>query len=179
MRKSFLFIMTLILGLVSLAGCRAQRETSTRETRTTSDEIGMELRRVDSLWSSIAEKFRFRIEYYEPNEQNNLPEHPESGSRPAAPCSTLPASNVGLGDKIPLGGGMGAVKSIEISTERTEDRSSITAADSVVEQKTATTATLQEDKTTVARQDNGTWTIVSIVAAAALLIFLLVKFYRK
>ena len=178
MRNVF-FIMTLILGLVSLAGCRAQRSVKASESRTRLDEIGVELHRVDSLWSTLAEKFRLRVEYYEPNEQNNLPENPESGSRPAAPSTTLPASNVGLGDKIPLGGGMGAVKSIEISTERTEDRSSITATDSVAEQKSASQATLQEDKTTVARQDNGTWTIVSVVAAAALLIFLFVKFYRK
>ena len=70
-------------------------------------------------------------------------------------------------------------RSIEISTERTEDRQSITAVDSIAEQDTATTETRQEAKTSEARQDNGTVATVAIVFAVAALIYLLFKNFMK
>lgn len=68
----------------------------------------------------------------------------------------------------------GGIKSIEISIEKTEDRSVITATDSVLEQKTATTETRQEEKASEARHDNGTVLIVSVAAAVAFLLALLI-----
>lgn len=179
--KNFLFIMILVLGCF-LIGCRASKESKARHERMSTDEIGVELRRVDSLWSSIAERLTYKIEFYPAIEQ--CPGKPENIGKeprvPAAPSSTMPATNLAhTSPKGSVGGGMGAVKSIEISTERTEDRQSITAVDSIAEQDTATTETLQEAKTSEARQDNGTVATVAIVFAVAALIYLLFKNFMK
>ena len=72
-------------------------------------------------------------------------------------------------------GGMGAVKSIEISTERTEDRSSITAIDSASRAENHSTEVRQTEKASEARQDNGTVIGVAIVFAVALIVYLLLK----
>ncbi len=79
------------------------------------------------------------------------------------------------------GGGVGSVKSIEISTEKTEDRSSITAADSVVNQKSQSEETLQRERATEAKHDNGTVFIVAIAAALAIIVIvrILIKIYLK
>lgn len=169
--RTFLSIM-IVLGLVILlVGCRAGLETSRFETRTSIDEIGVELRRVDSLWSSLAEKFSYKIEFYPPtyfdSAFTNVPTTP-----------TVPAaSSVGNASQTGgITGGHGAVKSIEFSTERTEDRTALQQSDSVVQKKQQSEATLQKETSSEARQDNGTVFIVTLILAAALLIFLLIKF---
>lgn len=166
--KAFLSIM-IVLGLVILlVGCRAGLETSRFETRTSIDEIGVELRRVDSLWSSIAERTSYKIEFYPPILDSSY----------ILPLTTVPAAS-GVGNATPRGGiagGIGAVKSVEISTERSEDRSSITATDSVATQKNANQEAQQMEAASEAGQDNSTVWIVSVVAAAALLLFLLIRF---
>jgi hypothetical protein len=202
MRKDFLFIMFLIwMGF--LAGCRASKESKARNERTAESEIGVELRKADSLWSSIAERLTMKIEFYPPSGYNEcdlgigtLPTCPQ-----AAQPETVPAgvANPLLWQAQGVGaGGMGAalrqaqgpvnppdplckggIKSIEFSTERTEDRSVITATDSVLEQKTATTETRQEVKASEARHDNGTVIGVAIVAAVAALVYFLLKQFLK
>lgn len=166
--KAFLYIMMFFGLVILLAGCRAGLETSRFRTRTSIDEIGVELRRVDSLWSSIAERISYKIEFYPPI----------LDSSHILPNQTVPAAS-SVGNASLLGGiagGIGAVKSVEISTERSEDRSSITATDSVATKKNANQEAQQMEAASEARQDNGTVWIVSIVAALALLIFLLIKF---
>lgn len=171
MRNAFSFIM--IFGLV-LAGCRAKRDVSVSQSSTSIGEIGVDLHKADSLWSSIAERLIYKIEFY-PLE-NGSPKPTTESSFPIDPT----AASVGLAPQSGVvGGGMGSVKSIEISAEKTEDRSVITATDSVVEQKNANEATLQEDKKTEAKQDNGTVTIIAIVAAVAVLAYVALKHYLR
>lgn len=199
MRKDFLFIMFLIwMGF--LAGCRASKESKARIERTAESEIGVELRRVDSLWSSIAERLTMKIEFYpaESSLSGNLPigspEKPATGvcSQAASPrivpddianpllWQAQGVGVVGTGAACPAAQGtIGTIKSIEISAERSEDRSRIAATDSVLEQKTATTETLQEDKSLGARQDNGTVIGLAIVAAVAALVYFLMKQFLK
>lgn len=202
MRKDFLFIMFLIwMGF--LAGCRASKESKARNERTAESEIGVELRKADSLWSSIAERLTMKIEFYplEYSIGNGTPTAFTGASLPAAPCSTVPAD---IANPLPWqaqgvgAGGMGAalrqaqgpvnppdplckggIKSIEFSIEKTEDRSVITATDSVSEQKTATTETRQEEKASEARHDNGTVIGVAIVAAVSALVYFLLKQFLK
>ena len=200
MRKDFLFIMFLIwMGF--LAGCRASKESKARNERTAESEIGVELRKADSLWSSIAERLTMKIEFYPQLGDFGTSGHGTEGpqtiiqkslgngtSLPAAPLWPVPA---GVAKPLPWqaqgvgAGGTGAVnppdplckggiKSIEFSIEKTEDRSVITATDSVLEQKTATTETRQEEKASEARHDNGTVLIVSVAAAVAFLLALLI-----
>ena len=91
----------------------------------------------------------------------------------------MPAANVGLGDNNPLGGGMGAVKSIEFTMEHNAQTTTTNQVDSTYNNNTATTETLQKQKASETRQDNGTVATVSIVAAVALLVFFLLKTYLK
>ena len=154
-----------------LAGCRAQLDTSRQEQRRHYDEIGVVLRRLDSLSSTIAERQYFKIEYYEPHASEKPGKPVKEAAAPAA-SNSMPATHA-------VGGGMGAVKSIEFSTERTEDRSVITAVDSVADQKTAESESRNEDKSVGARQDNGTVIGLAIVAAVAVIVYLLLKSYLK
>lgn len=201
--KRIFFVIMFLIWMGFLAGCRASKESKARNERTAESEIGVELRKADSLWSSIAERLTMKIEFYplEYSIGNGTPTAFTGASLPAAPCSTVPA---GVANPLPWqaqgvgAGGMGAalrqaqgpvnppdplckggIKSIEFSTERTEDRSFITAMDSVLEQKTATTETRQEEKASEARHDNGTVIGVAIVAAVAALVYFLLKQFLK
>ena len=163
-----------------LCGCRGQRHVETTETQQYTSEIGVEFHELARFWNSMAEKLNYKIEFY-PSEY--VPGKPASDSTcPADPPTTMPA-NIQFPPKgVSAGvGGMGAVKSIEIYAERTEDMSVITGTDSVLEQKTAAESTLQKEKASEVRQDNGTWAIVSVVAAVALLlfIFIIIRTHRK
>lgn len=179
--KSLLYIMILVLGCF-LIGCRASKESKARYERTNIDEIGVELRRVDSLWSSIAERLTYKIEFYPAIEQ--CPGKPENIGKeprvPAAPSSTMPATNLAhTSQKGSVGGGMGAVKSIEFTVEHDAQSGTATQVDSSYNSTSDTKETLQEQKASEARQDNGTVATVSIVAAVALLVFFLLKTYLK
>ena len=178
--RNFLFIMILVLGGF-LFGCRASKESKVRDERTRTEEIGVDFHRVDSLWKSIAERLTYKIEFYPPSE-NCVGSLGIGTSVPTAPSITMPAANLGLGDNVPLGGGMGAVKSIEITTEHDAQSGNATQVDSTYNNKTDTTETLQRERASEARQDNGTITIVSVVAAVVVLLALLIiikKFFHK
>ena len=112
MRKDFLFIMFLIwMGF--LAGCRASKESKARNERTAESEIGVELRKADSLWSSIAERLTMKIEFYPPSGYNEcdlgigtLPtchQAAQPETVPAGVANPLPWQAQGVG-----AGGMGA-----------------------------------------------------------------------
>lgn len=181
--KNFLFIMILVLGGF-LFGCRASKESKARDERTRTEEIGVDFHRVDSLWKSIAERLTYKIEFYPPTQNASEPGNaPATGSPlPTAPSTTMPAASLAIGDNIPLGGGMGAVKSIEITTEHDAQSGNATQVDSTYNNKTDTTETLQRERASEARQDNGTITIVSVVAAVVVLLALLIiikKFFHK
>ena len=172
--RSFITIMILVLGCF-LIGCRASKESKARYERMSTDEIGVELRRVDSLWSSIAERLKYKIEFY-PATINRGPGLPEE----AAQSTTMPATNVGhTSPKGSVGGGMGAVKSIEFTIEHDAQSGTATQVDSSYNSNTATTESLQEQKASEARQDNGTVATVSVVAAVALLVFFLLRSFLK
>ena len=164
-----------------LFGCRSKLDTSRQESQRHVDEIGVVLRRLDSLGSTIAERQHIKIEFY-PTSDNNLGSPAIGTSVPTAPSTTMPAASLALGDNIPLGGGMGAVKSIEITTEHDAQSGNATQVDSTYNNKTDTTETLQRERASEARQDNGTITIVSVVAAVVVLLALLIiikKFFHK
>lgn len=179
--RSFITIMGLVLGCL-LIGCRASKESKARYERMSTDEIGVELRRVDSLWSSIAERLKYKIEFYPAIEQ--CPGKPENTGKephvPAAPSSTMPATVFGhTSQNGSVGGGMGAVKSIEFTVEHDAQTVAATQVDSSYNSNTATKETHQGQKASEARQDNGTVATVSIVAAVALLVFFLLRSFLK
>lgn len=189
--KKNLFII-LFLSLV-LAGCRASREVHTTQQQHQSSNIDVEAHRLDSLWSLLVERYRVHVEFFNPNEvlpQNNQEstnlwttnQSTKATQQGTAPSSTKPADGLALDPSWGGIGGLGAVKSIDIEAERTQTEQSLSQADTTAVSKTETKATLQEDKTTVARQDNGTWAIVSVVAAVAVIVLVLIlirKFFKK
>lgn len=183
MKLHFSVILWFISLVGFLTGCRAKLETSSSRCSTSTDEIGVVFRSLDSLWSTYAERQHIKIEFYSPSEYsvgslgNGTSDRlPTTGSPHAAAPFGQTATDVGT---FPLagdcGGGLGAVKSIEISTEKTEDMAAIRATDSVFDQKTATSETLQRERASQARQDNGTVIGLAIVAAVAVLLYLLLK----
>ena len=189
-----------------LAGCRASKESKARSERTAESEIGVELRKADSLWSSFAERLNFKIEFYPQLGDFGTSGHETEGlqtiilkslgigtSLPAAPCSTVPA---GVANPLPwqaqgVGAGgtgaalrqaHGAVKSIEFTMERDAQTAATNQMDSAYYNNSAAEETLQEEKASEARQDNGTIAIVAVAAAVVLLLALLIiikKLFHK
>ena len=158
--------------VVFLSSCRTNLERKASESYRHAEEIGVVLRRLDSLSSTIAERQHIKIEFYEPQG----PEMPNTGKEsltPAATSATCPGNASQTGS---VGGGVGAVKSIEITTEAEASTHSNTLTDSSSVFKTDDAATRQEDKKTETRQDNGT---VLIVAAAVVFLLALLIIIRK
>lgn len=109
-----------------MTGCRMNKESKVSRSRVYADEIGMVLRRVDSLSGTISEKRNLTIDFYPPTVTDYL-----STGNP------IPAAPSAIFSSAAQGGGFGAVKRIEILDEKTECMSDISGMDSVVERKIA------------------------------------------
>lgn len=179
MRKYFLFIMILSFGL--LWGCRGQRQMETTQTQQQTSEIGVEFHDLQRFWNSLAERLNFKIEFYPaegglrmPTTDNCVPIDPTDSH-----IGTLPTSG-GFGSS--GGVGFGSVKSMEFSSERIAADSSLALTDSVADFKSEEASDAHTEKTSELRQDNGTWIIVSVVAAVAFIVLVLIiirKFFKK
>lgn len=189
MTRTFFFILFLFLSLWNLSGCRASKELKARNERTSTEETGVELRKADSLWSSIVERFNCKIEFY-PIEYGS--EKPATDSTcPAAPSTTMPANSQFPPKGVSAGiGGMGAairqaqgaVKSIEFTIEHNAQTTATNQVDSTYYNKSSTEETLQEEKASELRQDNGTWAILAVVTAVVFILIVLIvirKFFKK
>lgn len=172
--KRFSVIMILVFAVI-LTGCRAHLESKARQERRYADEIGVVLRRVDSLSSTLSERQHIKVEFY--------PLSSEYSGWPIPTSDTAaqigPTQRKGRREG---GGGIGAVKSIEITTETEASTHSNTLTDSTAVSKTAEAENLQSEKASEARHDNGTVFIVSVVAAVVLLPALLIiikKLFKK
>jgi len=191
MRRTFFFI--LFLSLISVAGCRTSREVNTTQQQHQSSNIDVEAHRLDSLWSLLIERYRVHVEFFNPNEvlpQNNQEstnlwttnQSTKETQQGTAPSTTKPADGLGLAPSWGGIGGLGAVKSIVIEAERTQSEQSLSQADSTAVFKTESESAQQTEKRAEARQDNGTWAIVSVVAAVAFIVALIIvlkKFTKK
>ena len=189
-----------MLLILIVSGCRASKESKTRSERTTATVAALELHRVDSLWSSLVERLKYKIEFYPytplpPSEggsglHTNIQESPEALGNPPRertnpPCppweggSPSPAdpsaAAVGLGGVASLGSGCGSVKSIEITAERSEESFGAAKVDSASHAENHNTEVRQTEKASDARQDNGTVATVCIVFAVAALVYLFLK----
>ena len=148
-----------------LSGCRSKLETSRDHSRQLTEEIGVVLRKADSISSTIAEKQHIKIEFYPPDNSlyHNLSSESDCVSQP---CKAPASSGVpNLSGDI----GLGQVKSIEITNERNTSSSSASQTDSTAVSKTEEADETHKDTHTEARQDNGTVATVSIVAALLVL----------
>lgn|GEM_PF-6101915 len=178
-----IFSVILILSLV-ITGCRASKESKTRSERTTATVAALELHRVDSLWSSLVERLKYKIEFYPATGlHTNIQESTEasgnsprgvqaSSLHPADPSAALLGQSTFLGGN---GSGCGSVKSIEITAERAEESSGTAKVDSASQAENHNTEVRQTEKASEARQDNGTVATVCIVFAVSLLVYLLLK----
>ena len=99
MRKDFLFIMFLIwMGF--LVGCRASLESKARRERTTATVAALELHRVDSLWSSLVERLKYRIEFYPTTLHTNIQESPVAVGNPPRERTNPPLPPLGRGKSV-------------------------------------------------------------------------------
>lgn len=162
-------ILTIVLFLVVAAGCRCERQTSSFSHRTDAGLIDVRSRSLSQLWDTLAEKQTIRIEYYEPTALGSLAWEPQEGS------VLPPSADVGGNNPTVAGGREPSVKSIEITTERNSCSSMTTINDSTNVSQNANTETLQQEAASEARQDNGTWATIAVVAAVAFLCYLTLK----
>lgn len=149
-------------------GCRCERTASSAYHRTGSDLIDVRSRSVSQLWDSLAERQTIRIEYYLPCAYHGSSEETSTASDPV---NLDHAFSSGM-DGIPAGG---SVKSVEITTERNIGRSAITADTMTNVSQASTKETLQQEAASEARQDNGTWIGIAVVAAVAALVYFVLK----
>lgn len=158
-------------------------EAETRIGRTTATVAALELHRVDSLWSSLVERLKYKIEFYPATglHTNIQGSHVDVGNPPRErTLSPSPGDSSAalLGLPTFLGGngsGCGSVKSIEITASREAETQSLSLTDSTADCKSAETMESDTEKASEARQDNVTVATVCIVFAVALLVYLLLK----
>lgn len=171
----------LVISLATLAGCRASREVNTTHQQYQSSNIDVEAHRLDSLWNLLTEHYKVHIEFFNPNEALAQPSNTKGSPKPTkvtqqgtAPSSTMTSDGLPPQGVLQGFGGMGAVKSIDIEAERTQSEQSLSQADSTAVSKTESEEARQTTKASETRQDNGTVAIVSVVAAVAILLFLII-----
>lgn len=175
MRNVFLFI---IFGFV-LAGCRAKLEKSSSRSYTSTDEIGLELHRFDSLWNSLSERLTYKIEFY-PTDNGSTPTKPDNcvpiDPKACSHMTTLPPSGSSGGV------GCGSVKSIEITTETDAEKTTVFKTDSVSQAKRDTSEASQTETSSEAKHDNSTVLILSIVGGLVVIgavVLVLKKFVKR
>lgn len=199
MRRIFFFII-IFLELVAAFGCRSQRQVSVVETRNQSDEIDVVAHRLDSLWSHLVEWYHVHVEFFNPNEvrqpytdttgsPQSLTKATQQGATPCLanhPIDSSPRTSqrgkCPAFDAVNDMGWFGAVKSIDIVAERTQSEQSLSQTDSTAVYKTESDEARQTEKASEARQDNGTWAILAIVAAVTFIVALIIvlkKFTKK
>lgn len=167
--KRFPLMLISVLAVI-LSGCRANRNVKACDSWQHAEETGVALQRVDSLSSTISEIRHVKIEYY-----------PSCRAASSDSMMNVPAA-IGAGNAIQAvnyAAGFGTVKSVEISTETMSTTGHVALTDSTATARTACADTRQTEKASEARQDNGTVAIASVVAAVALLIYLLIKSLLK
>ena len=162
-------ILPIVFFLVVTAGCRCERQSSSSSHRTDTGIIDVRSRSLSQLWDTLAERQTIRIEYWYPYALG--PRYNISDCRPADTTTTASNGSRPSG----TGGSVPAIKSIEIDTERNSGSSVTTIKDSTNVSQNATTETLQQEEASEARQDNGTWATIAVVAAVAGLAYFVLK----
>ena len=161
-----------------LCGCRGQRHVETTETQQYTSEIGVEFHDLQRFWNSMAERLNFKIEFY-PTDNGPGTTKPDN-------CVPIDPTDSHMTTLSPSGGsggvGFGSVKSMEFSSEKIVSDSSVSHTDSTSVSKTESASEAHAEKESEVKQDNGTWIIVSVVAAVVVIVLVLIfirKFFKK
>ena len=166
-----------MIWILSLPGCRGQRQMETTETKQQTSEIGVEFHDLQRFWNSMAERLNFKIEFY-PTDNGSITTKPDNSvpidPNAASPRAALPSGSTACG--------FGSVKSMEFSSESVVADSSFAQTDSTADLKSDSASDAQTKKASELRQDNGTWTILAVVAAVVIIVLVLIvikKFFKK
>lgn len=178
MRTSLLSILPVLALFLILAGCRCGRRMSSDFARTDTAALDLSAHSYSFLRDTLAERQTIRIEYYYPYylwlaKTDTLDCQLADTVPPAAVLhGTLPKG---------AGGGVPAIKSIEIVNERNSGSSQTSTSDSTRLSRSSTKETLQEEAASEARQDNTTVIIVCVVGAVLVLLmfFQFLKWLRR
>lgn len=173
--RTLLSILLLLTFALSLSCCRCVRHSSSTLDRTDTASIDVRFRSLSQLRDTCAERQTIRIEYYYPNLYS--PDIHLNGAFATAD-TTDTASVVGSVPPCNTGGGVPAIKSIEIVTERNSGSSQTSTTDSTRLSQTSTMETQQREQSSDTRHDNGTVAIVSVVAAAVVIILAVILFKK-
>lgn len=163
--KRFFFIIVLVVSLL-LPSCRVKRNVQTSEHSSYSNVERLEFRRLDSLWNSLSETTKLRIEFY-PVDDSPTTDTVQADAD-ASKSSTTGKTNSGISH--------GAVKSVEIVSTTEITSMSTTEVDSVVSDSVSAENDRCLAKQTAAGHDYGWWIIIAV--AVALAIFFYFKFFR-
>lgn len=171
----------IFLAFALLTGCRCVRHTSSTLDRTDTAAIDVRFRSLSQLRDTCAERQTIRIEYYYPN--LNVPDIYWNGAFATAD-TTDTASIVGSVPPCNTGGGVPAIKSIEIVTERNSGTALSTNTDSTYASQTSTKETQQREQSSETKPDQGsvfssTLAIGLIIVVVVVLLFTVGKKYLK
>ena len=171
--RLFLNILLLLTFALSLSCCRCVRHSSSSLARTDTSAIDVRFRSLSQLRDTCAERQTIRIEY-----------QPYVYWAFATADTTDTASSVGSVPPGNTGGGVPAIKSIEIITERNSGSSLNSTTDSTRLSQTSTKETLQEEAASETKPDQGsvfssTLAIGLVVVVVVVLLFTVGKKYLK
>lgn len=156
-----------ILLFLAAAGCRCAKHAASSSVRNELGLIDARSRSLSQLWDTCAERQTIRIEYYLP---------PEDIGRQASGQSVQTATaHVASVCPTDTSRSRAQIKSIEIVTERNTGSSLTTAQDSTMLSENSTDESLQEEQSTEARQDNGTWIGIAVVCAVVALLYFIIN----
>lgn len=145
-----------------MTGCRMNKESKVSRSRVYADEIGMVLRRVDSLSGTISEKRYLTIDFYPPTDDLST-----GNPIPAAPSAIFSSAA--------QGGGFGAVKSVSIASVTEASAHGKEISDSQVVTLTAEADDRQRETGSEVKQDYSIAVSCAIVLALSFMLFMLTK----
>lgn len=162
MRRLFHILYLTLFILLTSTGCRCVRGSSSSMERTDTSAIDVRFRSLSQLRDTCAERQTIRIEY-----------QPYVYWALATADTTDTSSIVGIVPPGNIGGGVPAIKSVEIVTERSSGSSMLSNTDSTRLSQSSTKETQQREQSSETRRDNATVAIVAVAAAAVVIIIAL------
>lgn len=163
--KKYVFILFIFL----LGGCRCMRNSSSSMDRSDTATLDLSARSFSFLRDTLAERQTIRIEYWYPYELGpgyNISDCCQADTTTPAVNGSRPSGT---------GGGVPAVKSIEITNERNSGKSGSKADTTSISSKKSNKENEQKEQSSEARQDNtAVFMLCSFAFAAIVVLFSLV-----
>lgn len=178
--KTFSSIFLLLAFAFLLGGCRCMRNSSFSLDRSDTASLDLSARSFSFLRDTLAERQTIRIEYWYPYELgsgDNIMDRRQADT-------TTTASKVGGAKPSGSGGGVPAIKSIEITSERNAGKTGSKIDSTSLSSKKSIKESEQKEKSSETKPDQGsvfssTLAIGLIIVVVVVLLFTVGKKYLK